>query len=77
MKTTRTIITLPREDKAWIERYSKRKGVSMAEAIRKGVSTLRDQERSSTYSLLLESTRGVWVKGDGLEYQEEIRREGR
>jgi hypothetical protein len=75
MRSTRTIVSLSEEDKNWLQKYSKRKGVSMAEAIRKGVSRLRDAERSSLYHIALESTRGIWTKGDGLEYQEKMRKE--
>jgi hypothetical protein len=77
MKNARTIITLPEEDKDWIERYSRRKGVSMAEAIRKGIAILRKEESSSSYNTALESTRGIWTKGDGLQYQEKVRKEWR
>ena len=75
MRSTRTIVSLSEEDKSWLQKYSKRKGVSMAEAIRKGVSRLRDEERPSLYHIVLESTRGIWAKGDGLEYQEKMRKE--
>jgi hypothetical protein len=75
MRSTRTIVSLSEEDKRWLQKYSKRKGVSMAEAIRKGVSKLRDEDRSSLYQIVLESTRGIWTKGNGLKYQEKMRKE--
>ena len=75
MKRTRTIISLSEEEKDWLESYAKRKGVSMAEAIRKGVSRLRGEDRSSIYQDVLESTRGIWAKDDGLDYQEKMREE--
>jgi hypothetical protein len=77
MKSARTIITLSEEDKNWLERYSKHKGLSMAEAIRQGISKLKDEERPSLYQKTLQSTRGIWTKGDGLEYQERLRKEWR
>lgn len=75
MKNARTIITLPEEDKKWLDRYSRRKGISMAEAIRKGIAVLRQDESSSSYSAALDTTQGIWTKGDGLEYQEKARKE--
>jgi len=73
MSTTRTIITLPEETKAWLESYSKINGISMAEAIRKGIICLRKEEDKSTYRSLMRKTKGIWSKGDGLKYQNQIR----
>mgnify|MGYP000847426975 CR=1 FL=1 len=77
MKSARTIITLPEEDKKWLDRYSRRKGISMAEAIRKGIAVLREEESCSSYDAALDSTQGTWTRGDGLEYQEKVRKEWR
>jgi len=71
----RTIITLPEEDKLWLESYSKAYRISVAEAIRQGIKRLKESMAESTYSTLVQNTRGVWKKGDGLKYQEKIRSE--
>jgi len=75
MGSKRTIITLPQEDKEWLEGYSKAHMVSVAQAIRKGVRKLRETEGLQTYRALVEKTRGVWKQGDGLRYQVKRRSE--
>lgn len=75
MGTTRTIISLPEETKAWLESYSKTNGISMAEAIRKGIVYLRNEEEKATYTDLLKQTKGIWTKGDGIKYQDLVRGE--
>ena len=75
MGLTRIIISLPEETKTWLESYSKAHGISMAEAIRISLDYLRKEEASDTYRSLLEKTRGIWSRGDGLKYQKKIRNE--
>jgi hypothetical protein len=75
MRSTRTIVTLSEDDKEWLVRYSRGKGLSMAQAVRKGIARLRDEERPSLYEDALQTTHGIWTKGDGLRYQKELRRE--
>jgi len=75
MRGKRTIITLPEEDKVWLESYSKAHKVSVAEAIRRGIKQLKNAMAESTYGTLVQNTRGVWEKGDGLAFQKEIRSE--
>jgi len=75
MAGQRTIITLPDEDKAWLEEYSKAHGISMAEGVRKALRLLRENKQRDTYRALVEQTRGIWIQGDGLEYQRKLRSE--
>ena len=75
MGSKRTIITLPEEDKLWLESYSKAYRISVAEAIRQGIKQLKESKTQDTYNTLVQNTRGVWKKGDGLKYQERIRSE--
>ena len=75
MGSLRTIITLSEKDKAWLESYSKASGISMAEAIRRGITQLKELEERNIYQKLVKETRGIWKKGDGLAYQEKIRSE--
>ena len=75
MASKRTIITISEEDKRWLESYSKLHRVSMAEAIRQGIRKLKEAELSENYRTLVQVTKGLWKKGDGLKYQKRIRAE--
>lgn len=75
MAGVRTIITLPEQDKEWLEGYSRSHDISTAEAIRQGIQKLKEAEYKDTYLILLESTKGTWKKGDALEYQQGVRSE--
>lgn len=75
MASKRLIISLPDEDKLWLEGYSKVHKISVAEAIRQGIGQLKKNQQQRTYEQLVERTRGLWRKGDGLEYQVKIRSE--
>lgn len=75
MATARTIISIPKETKAWLEGYSRVHKISIAEAIRKGISQLRKEEGQTTFHSLLHETSGLWSDGDGFQYQTAIREE--
>jgi hypothetical protein len=75
MGTRRIIISIPDEDKLWLEGYSKSQKISVAEAIRQGIEQLKESKRQQTYQKLVEETKGIWKKGDGLVYQEKMRSE--
>ena len=75
MGSKRTIITLPEEDKMWLEGYSKAFNISVAEVIRQGIKKLRETHESEPYHKLVKYTQGIWKKNDGLKYQTDIRSE--
>jgi hypothetical protein len=75
MGSTRTIITLSDEDKRWLTAFSRARKISVAEALRKGIACLKNSEGLNSYRTSVEQTRGIWKKGDGLDYQQEIRSE--
>ena len=77
MSSKRIIITLSAEDKQWLEGYSRAQKISLAESIRKGVQKLKKGDGLKIYKRLVESTYGLWKKGDGLAYQVKIRAEWR
>lgn len=77
MGNLRTIITISENDKKWLESYSKTSGISMAEAIRQGINQLRQREEKNIFQALIEETRGIWNKEDGLKYVEKLRSEWR
>ena len=75
MANKRTIITISEEDKKWLECYSTLHKVSVAEAIRQGIRKLKEAELFENYQTLVNNTKGLWKKGDGLAYQKKIRAE--
>jgi hypothetical protein len=75
MAGKRIIITLSEEERLWVDGYSQAHKISVAEAVRQGLDTLRRQAGSTVYQGLVKKTRGLWGQGDGLSYQQEIRSE--
>jgi hypothetical protein len=75
MATRRIIISIPDEDKLWLEGYSKVHQISVAEAIRQGIGQLKRNQRQQTYQQLAKRTSGIWQGIEGLEYQRKIRAE--
>jgi len=75
MKSTRTIITISEQEKRWLATYSGLHGVSLAEAIRRGIACLKTAEGHNAYCQLVQNTAGIWKQGDALTYQKEIRSE--
>lgn len=73
----RTVISLAREDKIWLDAKAEREGVSMTEVVRTAIRGLRRAEGGGSEDLdsLLRRTRGRWRRGDGLSYQRRIRDE--
>jgi len=73
MPAKRIIITIPDEDKLWLDGYAKVHKISVAEAIRQGVNQLKQGQRQKTYQKLVKITCGIWKKGEGLAYQKKAR----
>jgi hypothetical protein len=71
----RIIIAIPVEDHLWLEGYAKVHKISVPEAVSQVISLLRQEHRQQTYQKLVESTCGIWKKGEGLAYQLEFRGE--
>jgi hypothetical protein len=75
MKNTRTIITISEQEKRWLATYSGLHGVSLAEAVRRGIACLKTAEGHNAYCKLVQNTAGIWKQDDALTYQKEIRSE--
>ena len=74
----RTVISLDDEQKAWLDQQAALRRVSMASLIRQAVSEFRMREQrgsAASFQEVLKHTAGIWQAGDGLEYQERIRKE--
>lgn len=75
---SRTIVSLPDEDKMWLARQASARRVPISELVRRAVREYRERHGSSKpgrLSELLDSTRGSWKHGDGLRYQTRSREE--
>ncbi|HRI46189.1 MAG TPA: hypothetical protein PK559_03715 [Ignavibacteriaceae bacterium] len=70
----RTIISLPREIKVWLDDYSKKKNKPTAETIREALTQYREKVESEKIDAL-SITAGIWSekKIDGNDYVEKSR----
>jgi hypothetical protein len=75
MASKRTIITISEIEKRWLMNYTKTHSISMAEALRRGIACLKASQSLVSYQRIVSDTRGIWRKGDGLKYQDQIRSE--
>ena len=75
---SRTIISLPDEDKMWLVRQASSQRVPITELVRRAVREYRQRHGNGSSRRLLElldRTRGNWKRGDGLRYQSNTREE--
>ena len=75
---TRTIITIPQEDKRWLKTVSRLHQRSMAETIREAIHLYREQEEKPSYKKVVRETAGTWkgrIKGDSQNYVDQLRSE--
>ena len=74
----RTLISLDEEHKAWLDQQAALRRVPMTELVRQAVREFRIREQRRTKPSLadvLKRTSGIWRAGDGLAYQERVRKE--
>lgn len=74
----RTIISLDKTDKNWLDKYSQQHNIPMTELVRIAVKSYRQSIETHPYSdleKLLSKTSGLWRHGEGLKYQIKIREE--
>ncbi len=74
----RTLISLDDDDKSWLDEKSRSEHVPMTALVRKAIRHYRRSEAASSpkgIGALLDATKGVWRKGDGLTYQRRARSE--
>jgi len=75
MPSSRTIITISDTEKRWLKHYTKAHGISMAEAVRRGIACLKESQSPASYQKIVNRTKGIWSKEDGLKYQGRLRSE--
>ena len=73
----RTVISLDKESKEWLDRQAREENVSTAELIRTAVRKYREEKKEGATSTndLLKQTSGIWKGGDGLIYQRRLRKQ--
>ena len=76
-RMTRTIISIPKEEKRWLESYARRQRISSAEVVRLAVREFRRQKTGKRLSGALQETAGTWtsVTGETREHVDELRAE--
>ena len=76
-RMTRTIISIPEDEKNWLESYGRRHRISSAEVIRRAIREFRRKEPEKDLAAVLNETAGAWtsIKGDTREYVEALRKE--
>lgn len=73
----RTLISLDPDEKKWLDRKASQDHVSMTQVVRIAIKQFRKSTESGPGSLrqLLSDTQGIWNKGDGLKYQNKLRKQ--
>ena len=71
----RTIITIPEQDKKWLDSYSRSKKISRAKIIREALQEYKKRHSKDAYQEAIEKTFGLWAgrNGDALEYVNKLR----
>ncbi|MDW7762012.1 MAG: ribbon-helix-helix protein, CopG family [Acidobacteriota bacterium] len=74
---TRTIISLPEDDKKWLDAYAGRQRISSAEVIRRAICEYRAKKSQKDLAAVLRETAGSWssISGDSRDYIDAVRRE--
>ncbi len=74
----RTVISLPKEEKEWLDRQAKAERVPMTEIVRRAIRRYRQETRrkpGKDLHRLLQQTHGLWRGDDALTYQMRLRAE--
>ena len=76
-RMTRTIISIPADDKKWLESYGRRHEISSAEVVRRAISEFRRKKPEKSLTAVLRETAGAWtsIKGDSRDYIDAMRKE--
>ena len=75
----RTIVSMEEDLKRWLDRKAKRERVPMSRLVRRAIENLRRESEAASLPIerLLGRTRGTWRHGNGLAWQNSMRREWR
>ncbi len=74
---TRTIISIPEDEKKWLDSFGRRHRISSAEVIRRAIREFRLKKPEKDLAAVLQETAGAWtsIKGDSRDYVEAMRKE--
>ncbi|MBN1940501.1 MAG: CopG family transcriptional regulator [Candidatus Aminicenantes bacterium] len=74
---TRTIISIPEEEKRWLDRFGRRHRISSAEVVRRAIRTYRRVKTEKGLVQVLKVTAGAWpaMKGDSRAHIDSLRNE--
>lgn len=74
----RTVISLDNREKKWLDKQAHLRHVPMTEIVREALRYYRNKveaDKQPSIEDMLIQTAGIWSKGDGLKYQENLRDE--
>ncbi len=76
-RMTRTIISIPVDEKKWLDGFGKRHRISSAEVVRRAIREFRRKEPEKSLAGALRETAGTWtsIEGDSREYIDTMRAE--
>lgn len=76
-RMTRTILSLPEDEKKWLESYGRRHRISGAEVIRRAIKEFRHTKPDKDLGTVLRKTAGAWtsVKGDSRDCVDRLRKD--
>jgi hypothetical protein len=74
---TRTIISIPEEEKRWLDIYGRRHRISSAEVVRRAIGEFRRKKPEKSLAAVLRETAGAWtsIKGDSRDHVDAMRKE--
>ncbi len=77
VRMTRTIISIPEDEKAWLDNYGRRHRISSAEVIRRAIREFRRKKTEKGLAAVLRETAGTWtsLKDDSRVHVDALRKE--
>jgi hypothetical protein len=76
-RMTRTIISIPDDEKTWLESFGRRHRISSAEVIRRAIREFRRTKSEKGLAAVLRKTTGTWtsLKADSRDHVKDLRKE--
>ncbi len=76
-RMTRTILSIPEDEKAWVDGYGRRHRISSAEVVRRALREFRRLKSEKGLAAVLRETAGTWTspKGDSRDLVDSLRKD--